>query len=331
MALKTSLINTVCQLGGFRIARLLTQNLPRVLMYHRFCEKPAGNRVSMALFEQQIIELKNNFNVQPLSLLCDYIRQGKSPPPHSIALTIDDGYDDFYLYAFPVLKKHGMPATLYVTADFIDRKLWLWPDRVAYILKSTTSADLTYTRQDTTREFLPLSTEAERSQAWSVLNLHCLSIGHEERQLFIHTLAQQLAVTVSPEPASDYAPMSWSAVRELSENGIEIGAHSCTHPVLSNLGRDRLWEEIHGSRKRIEQFVSRPVTAFCYPNGQREDYNELVKQVVIESGFLSATVAFHDRKGWQDLFEIRRYGVGQNPVQFRKALYGVEYLSDPVL
>jgi peptidoglycan/xylan/chitin deacetylase (PgdA/CDA1 family) len=331
MALKTSLINTFCQLGGFRLARYLTRHYPRILMYHRFSGQAAGNRVSMDLFEQQIIEIRNNFNIQPLSRLCDYIRQGKPAPPYSIALTIDDGYDDFYRFAFPVLKKHNVPATLYVTAGFIDRKLWLWPDRIAYILKTTACTELTYTRKDTTQAILPLSGDSERNKAWSALNSHCLSVGHEERQQFLENLARQLAVSVSPEPAPDYAPMSWSAVSELSENGIEIGAHSCTHPILSNLGRERLQEEILGSKKRIEEFVSRPVTAFCYPNGQREDYNELVKQVVIESGFDSATVAFHDKKGWQDLFEIRRYGVGQNPIQFRKALYGVEYLSDPAL
>jgi len=327
MSLKYRIVNNICDMGGFRVARLLTRHCPRVLMYHRFCEQTSGNRLSMALFDQQMMELKKNFNVQHLSVLCDYIRQGKSTPPHSIALTIDDGYDDFYHYAFPILKKHGLPATIYITSDFIDRKLWLWPDLITYILKQTGSKSLTFTRKDYRVEHLPLETGSDRSLAWTVLNNYCLSLGNEERLKFIRALSQDLAVTIRDEPEPDYGPMSWSAVRELSENGIEIGAHSRTHPVLSKLDRDQLREEIGGSKKRIEQFISLPVTAFCYPNGQPADYNDLVKQVVIECGFSSATVAFYDRKGWQDLFEIRRFGVAQNMVQFRKALYGVEYLS----
>jgi len=330
MSIKSKLVTTACHLGGFRLARFLTRSHPRVLMYHRFSADDASNRVSVELFDRQLSELKDNFIVQPLSHICDYLRAGKAVPHNSIALTIDDGYDDFYQYAFPILKKHDLPATLYVTADFVDRKLWLWPDKIAYMLKSTGAKSLIHTHPDNTSRTLSLLTSADRVSAWSVLNEHCLTIGHEERQQFLDQLAHNLAVTIGTEPEPDYAPMSWSAVRELSENGIEIGAHSRTHPVLSNLDRDRLWQEIHGSKIRIEQFISSPVTAFCYPNGRREDYNDLVKQVVIESGFSTATVAFHDKAVWQDLFEIRRYGVGRDMFQFRQALYGVEYLSDSI-
>jgi len=328
MSLKSNLVTTACHLGGFRLARYLTRHQPRVLMFHRFSAEAGTGKVCIALFEKQMAELKKNFTVQPLSHVCDSIRQGKPVAAHSISLTIDDGYDDFYQYAFPVLKKLGLPATLYVTADFVDRKLWLWPDKIAYILKTTVAKELDFILPDKSVRKLPLQSDQDSSSAWSILNDHCLSVGHEERQLFIQQLAQDLGVRIGTEPEADYAPMTWSAVRELSENGIEIGAHSRTHPVLSNLDRDRLWDEIHGSKMRIEQFVSRPVTAFCYPHGQRADYNELVKQVVIESGFANATAAFHDKEVWQDLFEIRRYGVGREMGQFRKALYGVEYLSD---
>jgi peptidoglycan/xylan/chitin deacetylase (PgdA/CDA1 family) len=330
MTIKSNLITLACQLGGFRVARLMTRTHPRVLMYHRFSAEPSGNKVSADLFDQQISEIKNNFNVLPLSIICEYLRRGNPAPHNSIVLTIDDGYDDFYQFAFPVLKKHGIPATLYVTADFVDRKLWLWPDKIAYILKTTRVNNLTFTPPDKITKTLPLYTDTDRSSAWETLNSHCLSIGHDERQLFIRQLAQNLFVTINPEPVLEYAPMTWSAVRELSENGIEIGAHSCTHPVLSNLDRNNLWDEIYGSKKRIEEVISKPVSAFCYPNGGRDDYNALVKQVVIESGFSSATVAFHDKSVWQDLFEIRRYGVGLDMVQFRKALYGVESLSDSI-
>jgi peptidoglycan/xylan/chitin deacetylase (PgdA/CDA1 family) len=328
MSIKSTLVTTACHLGGFRLARFLTRSHPRVLMYHRFSNVEVKQKVSSAIFEQQIIELKNNFNVHPLSRICELIRQRQPLPHHCISLTIDDGYDDFHDIAYPILKKYKIPATVYVTSDFIDRKLWLWPDKIAYILKNTGAKALTYTLPDNTTRTLSLLTVSDRDSAWSVLNDHCLSIGHEERSIFIHQLSLDLAVTVGAEPELDYAPMSWSAVRELSNNGIEIGAHSRTHPVLSNLGRDRLLEEIKGSKKRIEQFISRPVTAFCYPNGQRPDYNDLVKRIVIESSFSSATVAFHDKAGWQDLFEIRRYSVSQDMVQFRKAIYGIEYLSD---
>lgn len=328
MSFRNKFVTVACHSGGFQLARFLTRSQPRALMFHRFSADGSDGRVSTELFDRQISELKRNFSVQPLSLVCESLRTGRAIPPYSVVLTIDDGYDDFYRFAFPVLKKYGLPATLYVTADFVDRKLWLWPDKIAFILNTTPEQTFSFTTVTNQVRRLSLVTKSERSAAWPVLNRHCLSIGHEERQQFLQRLAQDLHVTLTEEPAADYAPMSWSAVRELAENGIEIGAHSRTHPVLSNLDRDRLREEIYGSKTRIEEVINKPVTAFCYPNGQRNDYNDLVKQVVIESGFASATVAFHDKAGWQDLYEIRRNGVSHDMVQFRKALYGIEYLSD---
>jgi peptidoglycan/xylan/chitin deacetylase (PgdA/CDA1 family) len=326
--LKSKLVNSACELGGFQLARLLTAQRPRVLMYHRFSAADASNKVSAAVLDQQMAELKNNFNVQPLSHLTDCIRNRESIPRNSIVITVDDGYEDFHRVAFPVFKKYGIAATVYITSDFIDGKLWLWPDKIASILANTRSDSLTATFQPGASGTLPLVTPTEQAAAWSLLINHCLGLGEDARRVFIDMLAQNLGVKLAPLPDPEYAPMSWSAVREISGNGIEIGAHSRTHPVLSCLNQEQLQDEIHGSKQKIEAMISRPVSAFCYPNGQPDDYNELVKKVVIDSNFTSATVAFHDKVAWNDLFEIRRYAVGQDMVQFRKALYGVEYLSD---
>jgi len=327
---KHNLLTRAYSLGGFRLARLLTRNQPRILMYHRFSEAEEDNKVSARVFDRQMFELKKNFNVLPLSRINDCIRQGKPAPSNSIIITIDDGYEDFYRIAYPILKKYGLPATIYVTTDFIDGDLWLWPDKVSYILKNTGMAKLILKTLDNTTKELSLDKDSGRAVAWSVVIDFCLSLGEKERRIFIDNMALDLEVSIGPVPEPEYAPMSWTAIRVISENGIEIGAHSRTHPVLSSLDMASLKDEIFGSKKIIEESISKPVSAFCYPNGQPADYNEQVKQVVIESGFSSATTAFHDKYGWQDPFEIRRNGVGKEMFQFRQAAYGVEYLSDLV-
>ncbi len=326
--IKGRIVRAACSVGGHRLTRILTRKQPRVLMYHRFSNMEDSGKVSAAVFEQQICELKKNFNVQPLSRISGLIRQNKSFSHNTIAITVDDGYDDFYRIAYPILKRHGLPATVYITTDFIDGKLWLWPDKITYILHNTSADKMTLTLTDGSDRVLSLLTVADRSGAWSRLIDHCLILGEVERRSFIDALARDLEVAVNVEPPAAYAPMSWTAVQEISENGIEIGAHTRSHPVLSRLNGGWLWEEINGCKNQLEKIVDKPVTAFCYPNGQPADYNDEVKRMVIDSGYSSATVAFHDKHGWEDPFEIRRYGVGADPMQFRKAVYGIEYLSD---
>jgi len=328
MSLKTTLVSTACMLGGFHLAKQLTAGTPKVLMYHRFSDGEEHRKLSVAAFSRQIEILKRGYNVLTISAICEAMRQGQPIPKHTIAITVDDGYDDFYRFAYPVLKHYELPATIYVTTDFIDRKLWLWPDKVAYLVNHTRLNRMTLSMEGLGDRVLPLTTTTERHAAWLALNDYCVSINHQARLDFIDQLARDLAVTVTPEPADEYAPMSWEALCEVAANGIEIGAHSRTHPVLSTLDRDSLRAEIQGSKTRIEQMLLQPINAFCYPNGQREDYNDLVKQVVIESGFSTATAAFHDKAIWEDYHEIRRYSVWNDLIHFRKVINGVETLSD---
>ncbi len=105
---------------------LLRHRVPPILMYHSV--NPQVNPIMKALivspaaFEKQLSFLKrNNYNVLPLEKMIDLISEGKLPPK-AIALTFDDGYRDFYTYAFPVLRKYGMPATMFIIVNEVGRK-----------------------------------------------------------------------------------------------------------------------------------------------------------------------------------------------------------------
>jgi len=123
-SIKTMLIDKVGASGAYRIAKLLVRGLPRVLVYHRF----GAHGCDANVFDAQMEILKDEFNVIPLSSLYRALSKGKEIEPHTVVITIDDGYADFREVAFPILKKYDLPATLYVVSDFVDQKTWLWPD-----------------------------------------------------------------------------------------------------------------------------------------------------------------------------------------------------------
>jgi peptidoglycan/xylan/chitin deacetylase (PgdA/CDA1 family) len=78
--------------------------------------------------------------------------------------------------------------------------------------------------------------------------------------------------------------LSWEQICEMSQNGIQFGAHSRTHPNLVELSTEQMREEIAGSKTDLENVLQQPIVAFAYPFGE---WNDLVQSVTRESGFQS--------------------------------------------
>ena len=98
-----------------------------ILMYHSVTpEAKMENRmqVSAGLFRRQMQFLKTHrYNVVPLEVLGEMIKKGENIPPKTVALTFDDGFKDNYIYAYPVLKKMGFPATIFIIVSEVGRPM----------------------------------------------------------------------------------------------------------------------------------------------------------------------------------------------------------------
>ena len=91
-----------------------------VLCYHRFGPRSSQLAVTPAAFEAQMDYLaRNGYHVIPLARLAGHLERGEPIPRKSVVLTIDDGYRSTYEVAFPVLRKHGFPATVFLYSDFV--------------------------------------------------------------------------------------------------------------------------------------------------------------------------------------------------------------------
>jgi peptidoglycan/xylan/chitin deacetylase (PgdA/CDA1 family) len=96
-----------------------------ILMYHSISEQvPEGNRlvVSAKTFDRQMRFLRQHrYNVVPLALAALWVREKKKIPPKTVVITFDDGFKDNFTHAFPVLKKYGLNATLFIILDEVGR------------------------------------------------------------------------------------------------------------------------------------------------------------------------------------------------------------------
>lgn len=329
MSLVSKTVRKLGPLGGYALARQLCRKQPRILMYHRFSDPPVKDWASPAAFEEQVKHIRKHY--QPFSLvgLLQYADRHGEMPEHAVVITVDDGYRDFYDYAFPILRKYEVPATLFATTGFVDGRLWLWPDKVTWLLKNArqVTADATFGPTTLTAG---QSCEGFSEKYWRPLISHGLSIPDDEKYEFILNLASTLDLELPTAIPEEFAPISWSQLKELESAGIEVGGHTVTHPTLGQVTEVQAREEIFGCRDELIQQLGDKPRTFCYPNGQPSDFQDFLLPLVEQAGFLGAVTAFPDANGTSERFAMRRHVGGDNMFQFNKAISGVEYLGHRV-
>ncbi|HAC87609.1 polysaccharide deacetylase family protein [Marinobacter sp.] len=320
MTLNDLIYRFVRPLGGLQIAKFLARRHPRILMYHRIASNSAQGALDVDTFRHQMQTIKQELSPISLEDLMTAHERG-AVPDNAVVITFDDGYADFYDYAFPVLREEGMPCTLFVTTGFVNGDLWLWPDRLRFCADQTTCNHVSF--PEIKKEF---SVSENRHEVWNTLADHCLELPDKEKNSFIQRVADRFQVTLPTSAPSQYKGLSWDQVREISRAGIEIGSHSVSHPILTSLDPDELQRELVVSRETIESELVQTVRAFCYPNGQPIDFNERVKSAVRAAGYKFALAAYPARYPLNDFWAINRYPANYSNAMFEKTVFGFTYL-----
>lgn len=310
-----------------RAATNFTQKIPRVFVYHRFCKSKTSeqnaNCIDQDTFEWQLNQLRKGWEIIRLKDYWKLLQRGEAAQRVAI-ITIDDGYKDFYDFAFPLLKKYELTATFFPTVEFVNGNLWLWPDRLKYMLDNTHNPILKVRFEGRQFEFHLLSKE-DRARAWHELSDFCVSIKNHERINFLLELKKHLNFIIPESPPSDYAPVSWDQLEEMLSYGIEIGCHTMSHPILSRITEKQLRREVTEAKIEMEQRLNTEIISFCYPNSAPGDINEAVVQAVRNAGFKIAVFGTN-LTTVRDQFQIPRMGVSPDRVDFLWKLCGMEAL-----
>ncbi len=117
--------------------RALTASRGRILMFHRFASGPVSRRLPREVFEEQIRYLADHFKPSALRDVIRRFQDGEALDPGTVVVTVDDGYRDFFEFAYPVLLKYEIPCTVYLVSDFVSQKVWLWFDALHWLVHST--------------------------------------------------------------------------------------------------------------------------------------------------------------------------------------------------
>ncbi len=264
-----------------------------ILSYHRVGTDgvPLYCRLDQRLFELQMKYVCANYPVVSMSQMYDQLSRpdGKTM---GVVVTFDDGYLGTYTEAFPVLKKYGIPATVYLLAGSIETNRVEWYDGIFLALQHFSGSRLDLFL-DRPRRF-ELNSDAARMQAAERIVSFLRTAPEAKRVEVCRCVADQVQL---PPQALEGSMMTWQQIRDMQAAGISIGAHTMGHRVLSRLAPEELDYELAASKALIEERIGNEVADFAYPFGKRADYGAVAKDlqrygyrtaVTTESGAVTA-------------------------------------------
>jgi peptidoglycan/xylan/chitin deacetylase (PgdA/CDA1 family) len=301
-------------------------------MLHRFADQGRGNpghdpavlRANLAELRRSGRELVSVDEIIRRALQNDF--RGSAP----VAFTVDDGYADFATVGSAVFAEFDCPVTVFLVSGVLDGDGWYWWDRISAALEQTTRQDVTLTVSGRTRRFA-WATAEERSRVEVDLMEALKVVPETERLYLLDLLAAELAVSLPSRPPELYAPMTWEQVRACGARGATFGAHTVTHPILSQLSDDAARREIRTSWERLRQETSATTDVFCYPNGGPGDFSDRETALLSELGFGSAVTTLSDhvmapRQGCpaDARYRIPRFSYPDDTADFAQITSGIE-------
>ncbi|MGH9768775.1 MAG: polysaccharide deacetylase family protein [Blastocatellia bacterium] len=333
--IKQSLLNLMRVSGAFDLMRLISSRRALIITYHRFSAGARGDdgKTLARAFEEQLKYLTAHYDVVPLSRMVECITAHEPLPSRLAAVTIDDGYRDAYEVAYPLLRHYGVPASLFVVTEFADRRAWIWTDKARFLTQQAAPRRLT-TKIGESDIRLELNGATSRRDAAERINSIIKRLPDELDELdelkeeAIERLSRALGVAIPRTPPEEFSSVTWDQAREMDANGVEIGSHTLTHPILTNVGDERLRRELRDSKSRLEEVLSRRVDHFCYPNGGAD---ERVRREVARAGYRAAVTVVNglNKKG-DDPLTLRRVHTEHDLAHFLQSASGFEQLKHRV-
>lgn len=274
-----------------------------VLGYHGVRELPSYIEMfcSPDLFRAQMRYIRKHYDATTLDAALARVRQpGWLSARDQVVVTFDDGYEDNYTTAWPIMREAGVPLHIFITTDCVSQQRATFVMALMLALEQTRCSSVAL--EDYGLGRIPLQTARQRDEAVRKIDGYAKPLGAVEREQVLDVVYERLQVDPRLRASS---MLTWQQVREMARGGVFIGAHTRSHPVLAGLPMARLEDEIAGSRRDIERHIDAPVRYFAYPYGGRRDLDDAAVEEVRRAGY-DAAVVLHERPEDGNAYRIGR-------------------------
>jgi peptidoglycan/xylan/chitin deacetylase (PgdA/CDA1 family) len=274
--------------------------------YHRVHPNPGWDPFQLnilpGLFRRQLLLMRKILAFVTLEeFLASLSVKSRPQSPRLASLTFDDGYADVWRYAWPIMKEQKIIPTLFPCTDPLIRNIPLSLDQLVDRVSKDPRKEITVPSEGDKEQRYFLGNWKEKGVFVEETNRFLMSRGREAR-------TRMLERWFGPSPVSglnDNLYLNLDQAREALKNGVEIGAHSVSHPYLPSLSKEEMAREILECKEELEINLKKEITCFSYPVGR---YNEEVKDLVKKAGYRAALATGSRAVRWEgeDCFALPR-------------------------
>lgn len=264
-----------------------------ILIFHRVLRQRDPlfpTEMDAQAFERLMRMVGRSFSVLTLGQAHAHL-QADTLPARPLVITFDDGYADNAEVALPILQRHGLSATVFVSTGFLDGGR-MWNDSIIETLRHTMADELAL-------DFLGLGRCPTRDlkQRRATIDAVIGKVRYMDLAGRQAAIAQLQQAAGAPKLADDLM-MTSDQVRLLHRSGIEIGGHTVNHPILTQLPDAEARHEIAEGKQQLESCIDHPVEVFAYPNGRpHRDYDLRHVDMVRALGFRAAVTTARGASG----------------------------------
>ncbi len=238
--------------------------------------------IPKATFEKQLAGIAAEFDIQRLETALDRLWKGDLRQP-AAALTFDDGFRSHHEVVLPVLRRMGLPATLFLCTGTVATATPIWFSRLHRAICLTSRESISWHGAA-----LPLSRDA-RGATSARLQSDVRKQDPDSIESTVDMLCHQLEVDETPRDDPNFGSLEPSAIAAMVREGtFRFGAHSRNHHVLSRLSPARQREEIVGSVTDVARLTGRSPGLFAYPGGGPADFTSHADRIFDELGLDAA-------------------------------------------
>ena len=258
--------------------------------------------VTPEAFAAQVAYCRRHYDCVTLTEAMERFAANRQIDRPVLCFTFDDGYWDNFEHARGVLNEHGIHATFFVISRLVGTGISPWYDRLA--------AAVSHLRHVSTPDESAFNDDRPATDV--VRDTKCLP--NDEREAVVERACAAATAAGWREDGRDRL-MTAEQLRQLADDGHEVGSHTQTHPILTRLSPDRLAHELATSRTEIEAIIGRPVVSLAYPNG---DHDETVVSAARRAGYRYAVTTLPGVSP-----------IGTDPLRLRRVHVSQERTSRP--
>jgi peptidoglycan/xylan/chitin deacetylase (PgdA/CDA1 family) len=233
--------------------------------------------ISSKTFEKHLDLLARRFSFVSLDDIGFHLENERSFQRPAAAITFDDGYADVYHNAFPILRRKGIPAAVFVVTDLVGSKRRQVHDRLFSCLSQTDNSRFS--------------------------TMTGMLTGMSQEEVLNQIDVREAGSVIRGENVDEFMPLSWEMIEEMQQSNITFGSHTKSHVLLTSERLDEVERQLKESKQVLETRLKRRIDHFAYPDGR---FNRSTLAAVSNAGYRFAYTICRQRDSQFPLLTISR-------------------------